>query len=133
MSDRIALGGFWSQGGCLVPGWVPGPRGVRSGGCLVDDPPDSYCCGRYTSYWNAFLSSIISLSGISSSVCLLFSALVPDVRFGMKSMELGLVLLKLHLTHIFHISDVMFLPLILYKMRSKCHDYQDFFTCRNFV
>ena len=33
------------------PGWVRGPRG---GG----DPPlpeDGYCCGRYASYWNAFL------------------------------------------------------------------------------
>ena len=70
-------GGAWS-GGCLVwggawsrrvPGlggaWserVPAPRGVPapwggSGprGCLVEIPPDSYCCGQYVSYWNAFL------------------------------------------------------------------------------
>ena len=41
-----------------VPGprGVPGPEGVPGpGGCLVETPPDSYCCGRYTSYWNAFL------------------------------------------------------------------------------
>ena len=48
-------GGAWSQGG------VPGP----AGGCLVPggllrgmpggDPPDSYCCGRYESYFNAFV------------------------------------------------------------------------------
>ena len=43
-------GGVWagsacSQGGCLV--W----------GCLVETPhpSDSYYCGRYASYWNAFL------------------------------------------------------------------------------
>ena len=43
------LGGAWSRG---VPGpaGVPGPRGVPGG-----DPPDGYCCGRYASYWNAFL------------------------------------------------------------------------------
>ena len=33
-------------------------RGV----CLVETPPDCYCCGPYASYWNAFLS-IISLEG----------------------------------------------------------------------
>ena len=34
------------QGGCLVRGGVPDgdPR-----------PPNGYCCGRYASYWNAFL------------------------------------------------------------------------------
>ena len=44
------------------PGGLPGPwggawsRGVWSGGCLVETPlPDGYCCGRYASYWNAFL------------------------------------------------------------------------------
>ena len=42
-------GGAWSRG-CLVPGW----------GCLVlgvpgGDPLNGYCCGRYASYWNAFL------------------------------------------------------------------------------
>ena len=74
-------GGSWSRG-CLVGGvhgpwgawsggarfWgVPGLRGVCSqggawsrgclllGGGLVETPPDGYCCGRYASYWNAFL------------------------------------------------------------------------------
>ena len=51
--------GAWSQGG------MPGPRGclVPGGGgipaCTEADPPfperDGYCCGRYASYWNAFL------------------------------------------------------------------------------
>ena len=42
-------------GGGLLPG-VPGPGGLLPGGCLVVDPPwDAYCCGRYASYWNAFL------------------------------------------------------------------------------
>ena len=28
--------------------------------------PDDYCCGRYASYWNAFLSCIIFLQGLAS-------------------------------------------------------------------
>ena len=49
-----APGGVWS-------GRVPAPRGsVCSRGCLLwgvpgGDPPNGYCCGRYASYWNAFL------------------------------------------------------------------------------
>ena len=49
--DSVNRGGAWSRGS-LVPegGWclIPG-RG------LVETPPDGYCCGRYASYWNAFL------------------------------------------------------------------------------
>ena len=46
--------GAWSQGvscrgGCLVR-WGCA-RGVPGG----DTPRDGYCCGRYASYWNAFL------------------------------------------------------------------------------
>ena len=40
-------------------GGVPALGGAFSrGGCLVEDPPpppDGYCCGRYASYWIAFL------------------------------------------------------------------------------
>ena len=43
-----ALGGLL-LGGCLLPG------GTCSGGCLVETLPEGYCCGRYASYWNAFL------------------------------------------------------------------------------
>ena len=43
-------GGAWSRGG-VCSGGGTGPRGVYGG-----DPPDGYCCGRYASYWNAFLS-----------------------------------------------------------------------------
>ena len=54
--------GFCSReegGACLGEG-VPAPGGEGSapggGGCLVETPPrDGYCCGRYASYWNAFL------------------------------------------------------------------------------
>ena len=41
--------GVPSPGGCLLPGGS-GPRE-----CLVETPPDGYCCGRYASYWNVFL------------------------------------------------------------------------------
>ena len=54
-------GGAWSRGsapvGCLVPrgvcsgGVVLGPEGVPDG----ETPREGYCCGRYASYWNAFL------------------------------------------------------------------------------
>ena len=51
--------GVWSQGGCMVPGggWLSGSRGVSG------RPPgrDGYCCGRYASYWNAFLFCTISI------------------------------------------------------------------------
>ena len=50
------------SGGCLLWGVpAPGGGGAWSGGCLVwgclvETPPqDGYCCGWYTSYWNAFL------------------------------------------------------------------------------
>ena len=32
-----------------TPGGSPGPA------CTGADPPDGHCCGRYASYWNAFL------------------------------------------------------------------------------
>ena len=49
---RSGPGGAWSLGGV----WSGG-RGVWSGRglCLVETPPNGYCCGRYASYWNAFL------------------------------------------------------------------------------
>ena len=44
-------------GGCLVPPATVAVQGGSGpgGGCLVETPPDGYCCGRYASYWNAFL------------------------------------------------------------------------------
>ena len=45
----LLWGGAWSWGGLL-------PGGSAPGGCLVETPPrDGHCCGRYASYWNAFL------------------------------------------------------------------------------
>ena len=69
--------GYVFTGVCLSTGGGSAPRGsVCSGGCLVQGgllpggwypsmhwgrPPwrDGYCCGRYASYWNAFLFEII--------------------------------------------------------------------------
>ena len=58
-------GGAYSRGvpgpggGCLVwEGLLPGGACSQWGGegvCLVGTPRDGYCCGRYASYWNAFL------------------------------------------------------------------------------
>ena len=49
--EGLLRGGAWSGGG-LGPGVVSAPRGVRVPG---GDPRDGHCCGRYASYWNAFL------------------------------------------------------------------------------
>ena len=78
--------------GVPAPGGVPAPRGACSGGCLVPEgvsalggclllggvcsrgvclmeTPHGYCCGRYASYWNAFLFRMFShLSWSDSSV-----------------------------------------------------------------
>ena len=40
----------WFGGVCAWSRGVSVPRG-----CLVETPRDGYCCGRYASYWNAFL------------------------------------------------------------------------------
>ena len=60
-------GGAWSRGGvpgprgCLVWGgawsWGGGawPQGGAWSGVPGRDPSDGHCCGRYASYWNAFL------------------------------------------------------------------------------
>ena len=45
-------GGAWSGGTPAPGGSAPGVSGL--GGCLVEIPT-GYCCGRYASYWNAFL------------------------------------------------------------------------------
>ena len=54
------LGGACSGGVCLVRGclvWgVPAPGGcLLQGGVPGGEPPNGHCCGRYASYWNAFL------------------------------------------------------------------------------
>ena len=49
------LGGAWFQGGAWSWGVIWSRGDALSRKCLVETPPQSYCCGRYTSYWNAFL------------------------------------------------------------------------------
>ena len=59
----LVQGGAWSWGGAWSRGvWsrgegMPGPGGslVLGGGAWWRPPLDGYCCGRYASYWNAFL------------------------------------------------------------------------------
>ena len=53
-------------GGSAPGGPGPGGGGAWSGGvgipaCTEADPPgkDGYCCGRYASYWNAFLLVLV--------------------------------------------------------------------------
>ena len=48
--------GVLAPGGPALGG-VPAPGGVCSWGG-VETPRDSYCCGRYVSYWNAFLLNL---------------------------------------------------------------------------
>ena len=48
-----------SQHALQQGGSAPGGGGLLWGAMLGDPPPlpkaDGYCCGRYASYWNAFL------------------------------------------------------------------------------
>ena len=54
-------GGVCSQGGVVCSRGrvcslgMSGLGGLVLGGCLVETPRDGHCCGRYVSYWNAFL------------------------------------------------------------------------------
>ena len=62
--QQVSRGGASSRGvpapGGACSGRVPAPWGelLQGGACSreVETPPvDGYCCGRYASYWNAFL------------------------------------------------------------------------------
>ena len=63
-----------SRGVCSQGGSAPG-GGACSGGVCVETPPkaDGYCCGRYASYWNAFLFTLSDCKAkfFSSSLSLL--------------------------------------------------------------
>ena len=52
---RGKLRGIWPRGVCLLQGRVPAP----GGGVWRPPPRDGYCCGRYASYWNAFLFTTV--------------------------------------------------------------------------
>ena len=59
-------GGICSQGGI----WgVPGPGGCLVGGAPGRPPRDAYCCGRYASYWNAFLLLLILVRKVTTMCC----------------------------------------------------------------
>ena len=49
----------WEGGGLLTGGACSGEFCCQGGACskgvCVETPRDGYCCGRYTSYWNACL------------------------------------------------------------------------------
>ena len=57
-----------ASGGLQAHNWGgdsrPTPRGDVSQHALRQTPPqaDGYCCGRYASYWNAFLFSLLARS-----------------------------------------------------------------------
>ena len=61
--------GDLARGGCLLWG-VPVPGGSAPGGSVWRPPssPDGYCCGRYASYWNAFLFCFLSSDVLSNSL-----------------------------------------------------------------
>ena len=52
-------GGAWCRGVHGPGGGGAWSQGVRGPGGPGGDPPDGHCCGRYASYWNAFLLSNI--------------------------------------------------------------------------
>ena len=58
----VCSGGMSAPGVSTLGGGSVCSRGVSAPqevcfqwGCLVETPRDDYCCGRYASYWNAFL------------------------------------------------------------------------------
>ena len=54
--------GAWSGGDLVLGGMLKGrvwSRGVPAPRGPGGDSPDGYCCGRYASYWNAFLLYIL--------------------------------------------------------------------------
>ena len=57
---------------------MPGPGG--SGG---NPSPDGYCCGRYASYWNAFLC-IFNNKSVSFANMVFFSSLTLAVIYLLK-------------------------------------------------
>ena len=104
----LVLGGTWSGGvsgrgipaprgvpgggpggsvvqGCLLWGWGSGPGGWGSGPRGIPaytkaDPPlrDWYCCGRYASYWNAFLLQLSILVAVKSGNLYKKSLCIPN-------------------------------------------------------
>ena len=65
----LVLGGAWSRGWGGVG--VSDPGGVGIPACTEADPPgrDGYCCGRYASYWNAFLLVLRRYFRVRVSAC----------------------------------------------------------------
>ena len=51
--SRPTPGGTCSRGRCLLQGVACSRGHLHRGG--VEIPREGYCCGRYASYWNAFL------------------------------------------------------------------------------
>ena len=67
LSSPMCLPGWSGISGCLVPGvGVSGPWGVSGPG--GGDPRGGYCCGRYASYWNAFLFIVKLKSNLLSKM-----------------------------------------------------------------
>ena len=59
LSVILFTGGACSGGGSAPRGWgclLPGGGGVCA---PPTHPPDGICCGRYASYWNAFLFNCV--------------------------------------------------------------------------
>ena len=56
VSHSVHKGGVPARGSALVLGGACS-GGSGPGGHMEETPRDGYCCGRYASYWNAFLHS----------------------------------------------------------------------------
>ena len=55
---EVPIPGGLVPGGLVLVGF--GPRGVLVlEGCLDEAPDNGYSCGRYASYWNAFLFELL--------------------------------------------------------------------------
>ena len=82
----VCSGGAWSRG-CLL-GWVPGLGGLLPGG-------PGYCCGRYASYWNAFLFVFVKERSPSKGV--MWWSVILSWAFKAVVLKLTVYDLRIHL------------------------------------
>ena len=96
---------FCPQAGCGVWQRPPPPRAEIPLG--RHPPPDGYCSGRYTSYWNAFLlpECLPFLEHVHTILDLDFE-LVEGVllRFALRIVDLSWTLQRMYIDEIFYLS-----------------------------
>ena len=119
----------------VVSGRDPPSPGKRSP--WADTPPDGYCSGRYTSYWNAFLlpECLPFLEHVHTILDLDFE-LVEGVllRFALRIVDLSWTLQRMYIDEILYLSVHVVRMAHTKKTKTACtHDYQHLFNLRLFL